>query len=91
MNNRIRTATFIADEWRFSVWQCFRAKGRSPYSLFFLSQFELADYGSDRVRVTEMKEDTTPRQLSLPFKWALYQGTAIVTRWRYPEVQVGEE
>ncbi len=47
------------------------AKGRSPYSLFFtaahLPQFKLADHGSDRARVTEVKVDTRPRQLGLPF------------------------
>jgi hypothetical protein len=86
------------DEWRFSVqWQCFRAKGRSQYSLFFtaaqLAQFELADVGSDRARVTDVKEaDTSPRQLSLPFtEWALYQGTEVITCWRYPDAQAGEE
>jgi hypothetical protein len=86
-----------AGEWRFSVhWQCFRAKGRSPYSLFFtaahLPQFELADGESDSVRVTEVKADTKPLQLCLPFtEWALYQGTEIVNRWRYPDTQMGGE
>ena len=94
--NRIRTATFIADEWRFSVWQCFRAKGRSPYSPFFtaahLPQFELVHHGPDRERVTEVKTDTSPWQLCLPFtEWALYQGTEIVSCWRYPDAQVGGE
>ncbi len=94
MKNRIRTATFIADEWRFSVWQCFRAKGRSPYSFFFtaahLPQFELVDYQSDRARVTEVKADTSPRQLCLPFtEWALYQGTEVITRWSYPDAHAG--
>jgi hypothetical protein len=91
-------------EWRFSVrWQCFRAKGRSPYSLFFtaaqLAHFELVDGGSDRARVTELKasvaevkEETSPPQLSLPFtEWALYQGTEVITRWRYPDAHAGGE
>ena len=84
-------------EWRFSVrWQYFRAKGPSPYSIFFtaahLPQFELADHGSDTVRVTEVKPDTSPRQLCLPFtEWALYQGTEVITRWCYPDAQVDEE
>jgi hypothetical protein len=61
-----------ADEWHFSVvWQWFRAKGRSPYSLFFtaahLCHFELANFEPDPVRVTDVKADTTPRQLALPF------------------------
>ncbi len=96
MKNRIRTATFIADEWRFSGWQCIWANGRSPYSAFFtaahLPQFELADYGSERARVTEVKADIRPRQLCLPFtEWALYQGTEVITRWRYPEAHSGGE
>jgi hypothetical protein len=71
-------------------------QGPQPYSLFFmtahLSQFELADYESDRTRVTEVKADTSPRQLCLPFtEWALYQGTEVITRWCYPEANVGEE
>jgi hypothetical protein len=84
-----------AGEWRFSVrWEFFRAKG--PYSTFFtaahLRQFELADHGSDRARGTEVKVDTRPRQLCLPFtEWALYQGTEVINRWRYPDAQVGEE
>jgi hypothetical protein len=51
---------------------------RSPYSDFFtaahLRQFELADHGSDRARVIEVKAGSTTQQLSLPFtEWALYQ------------------
>ena len=34
-----------AGEWRFSVhWQCFSAKGRSPYSPFFTTA-QLAQFG----------------------------------------------
>jgi hypothetical protein len=44
------------------------------------------------VTVTEVKVDSSPRQLCLPFtEWVLYQGTEVLTRWRYPDAQLGEE
>jgi hypothetical protein len=76
-----------AGEWRFSVhWQCFRAKGRSPYSPFFttaqLAQFEVVDYESDRARLTEVKTNTRPRQLCLPLMPNNFDGVSAFDQTR---------